>query len=128
MPYLGCLLWDEQAVRAYLSSFRLPGEAQKIDRIMESFSAAYCSQNPSVFANSDAAYVLAFAIIMLNTGARTNTAPNTVCHLNATHDHLSATHRLHSAPPMNIMPLMTTNDHSAPALAQMRIQSRSRAR
>jgi Sec7-like guanine-nucleotide exchange factor len=63
--------WDEQAVRAYLSSFRLPGEAQKIDRIMESFSAAYCSQNPSVFANSDAAYVLAFAIIMLNTGART---------------------------------------------------------
>ena len=71
MPNLGCLLWDEQAVRAYLSSFRLPGEAQKIDRIMESFSAAYCSQNPSVFANSDAAYVLAFAIIMLNTGART---------------------------------------------------------
>ena len=56
-------------MRAYLSPFRLPGEAQKIDRIMESFSGAYCAQNPTVFANSDAAYVLAFAIIMLNTDA-----------------------------------------------------------
>ena len=132
MPNSGCLIWDEQAVRAYLSSFRLPGEAQKIDRIMESFSAAYCSQNPSVFANSDAAYVLAFAIIMLNTGARTiessiQRGPHRVpleCHFechscdhsNATIDHLHATHDH----------FRTT--HRPNALAQMRTQLRSQAR
>ena len=65
-----------EAVRAYLSPFRLPGEAQTIDRIMESFAAAYCSQNPSVFANADAAYVLAFAIIMLNTDAHSSQIRN----------------------------------------------------
>ena len=57
------------AVREYLSPFRLPGEAQKIDRIMCVFSSHYCATNPDVFANADAAYVLAFAIIMLNTDA-----------------------------------------------------------
>ena len=58
-----------EAVRTYLSPFRLPGEAQKIDRIMCTFSSRYCDQNPDVFANADTAYVLAFAIIMLNTDA-----------------------------------------------------------
>ena len=33
-----------EAVRAFLSPFRLPGEAQKIDRIMCTFSAHYCEQ------------------------------------------------------------------------------------
>ena len=36
---------------------------------MGTFSAHYCEQNPDVFANADTAYVLAFAIIMLNTDA-----------------------------------------------------------
>ena len=61
-----------EAVRAYLSPFRLPGEAQKIDRIMCTFSAHYCTNNPGVFADDDAAYVLAFAIIMLNTDAHSS--------------------------------------------------------
>ena len=55
------------ALRIYLQSFRLPGEAQKIDRLMESFAAALFAANPVPFANADAAYVLAFSIIMLNT-------------------------------------------------------------
>ncbi len=45
----------------------LPGEAQKIDRIMEKFAERYVSDNPGKFATADGAYMLAFAIIMLNT-------------------------------------------------------------
>ncbi|XP_076458332.1 cytohesin-1-like isoform X2 [Babylonia areolata] len=56
-----------QALRQFLWSFRLPGEAQKIDRMMECFAARYCELNPDVFTNADTCYVLSFAIIMLNT-------------------------------------------------------------
>lgn len=56
-----------QALRQFLWSFRLPGEAQKIDRMMEKFAAHYCQQNPGVFSNTDTCFVLSFAIIMLNT-------------------------------------------------------------
>jgi len=41
-----------QAMRNFLSSFRLPGEAQKIDRIMERFAIRFCEQNPSIFDHS----------------------------------------------------------------------------
>jgi Sec7-like guanine-nucleotide exchange factor len=54
-------------VRYYLNKFRLPGEAQKIDRIMEKFAKKYVSDKPKEFEHPDAAYVLAFAVIMLNT-------------------------------------------------------------
>jgi len=54
-----------QALRQFLWSFRLPGEAQKIDRMMESFAQRYCQLNPDIFTNSDTCYVLSFAIIML---------------------------------------------------------------
>lgn len=57
------------AVREFLSGFRLPGEAQKIDRIMEKFAERYCADNPGLFKNADTAYVLAYAVIMLNTDA-----------------------------------------------------------
>ena len=60
------MVFDE-AIRYYLSGFRLPGEAQKIDRIMEVFAARYTDQNPSTFPTADAAFILAFSIIMLNT-------------------------------------------------------------
>lgn len=56
-----------QALRQFLWSFRLPGEAQKIDRMMEKFASHYCQQNPNVFSNTDTCFVLSFAIIMLNT-------------------------------------------------------------
>lgn len=56
-----------QALRQFLWSFRLPGEAQQIDRIMSVFAAHYCQQNPGTFSNSDTVYILSFAIIMLNT-------------------------------------------------------------
>ncbi|KAM7295927.1 cytohesin-1 isoform X2 [Ixodes scapularis] len=56
-----------QALRQFLWSFRLPGEAQKIDRMMEKFAQRYCQLNPGVFSNTDTCYVLSFAVIMLNT-------------------------------------------------------------
>lgn len=56
-------------LRHFLKAFKLPGEAQKIDRLVESFSQAYFKQHhdSGEIANADAAYVLAFQIIMLNT-------------------------------------------------------------
>ncbi|KAJ1916322.1 guanine nucleotide exchange protein for ADP-robosylation factor [Mycoemilia scoparia] len=55
------------ALRQFLQAFRLPGESQKIDRFMLKFAERYVMGNPDVFANADAAYVLAYSVIMLNT-------------------------------------------------------------
>ncbi|KAG0038848.1 Brefeldin A-inhibited guanine nucleotide-exchange protein 1 [Podila clonocystis] len=55
------------ALRMFLQTFRLPGESQKIDRLMEKFADRYCETNGKVFANADTAYTLAFSVIMLNT-------------------------------------------------------------
>lgn len=41
--------WFSSPCRQFLWSFRLPGEAQKIDRMMEAFAARYCLCNPGVF-------------------------------------------------------------------------------
>ncbi|KAL7590051.1 hypothetical protein Lser_V15G39977 [Lactuca serriola] len=58
-----------EALRFFLRGFRLPGEAQKIDRIMEKFAERYCKCNPNSFTSADTAYVLAYSVIMLNTDA-----------------------------------------------------------
>uniref|UniRef100_A0A0N5AGQ8 SEC7 domain-containing protein n=1 Tax=Syphacia muris TaxID=451379 RepID=A0A0N5AGQ8_9BILA len=58
------------ALRHALGFFRLPGEAQKIDRIMQVFSQRYAACNPnyvSKFHGADTVFILSFAIIMLNT-------------------------------------------------------------
>ena len=57
----------DAALRVLMKEFRLPGEAQQIDRILEKFAIAYHLQNPGVFLSSDTAYVLSFSLIMLNT-------------------------------------------------------------
>ena len=57
----------DDALRMFLSRFKLPGEAQKIDRFMEAFSAEYHRANPGTFNEQDTAYTLAFSVIMLNT-------------------------------------------------------------
>ena len=54
-------------MRLFLESFRLPGEAQKINRIMESFGSHYHRQCPHLFKNADAVYILAYSVILLNT-------------------------------------------------------------
>ncbi|KAL5562300.1 hypothetical protein UlMin_032047 [Ulmus minor] len=58
-----------EAIRFFLRGFRLPGEAQKIDRIMEKFAERYCKCNPNSFTSADTAYVLAYSVILLNTDA-----------------------------------------------------------
>lgn len=65
-----------KALRFFLQAFRLPGEAQKIDRIMETFSARYCSTNMKEFAKADVAYTLAFSIMMLNTDQHSSRIKN----------------------------------------------------
>lgn len=60
------MLFDD-AIRYFLSRFRLPGEAQKIDGIMEKFAERFTLQNPSIFPTADVAFILAFFIIMLPT-------------------------------------------------------------
>lgn len=66
-------------LRMFLSSFRLPGEAQQIDRILQAFAETCASQceesqygslklfSPDPKKASDAAYLLSFSIIMLQT-------------------------------------------------------------
>ena len=57
------------ACRMFLNGFRLPGEAQKIDRLMEKFAERFVNCNPDAFKSADVAYVLAYSVIMLNTDA-----------------------------------------------------------
>ena len=77
---LGCFLRPldftaftfDEALRFFLSLFRLPGEAQQIDRIMQSFAFRYYDAHPTKFRVSDTAYILAFSLIMLNTDAHSD--------------------------------------------------------
>jgi brefeldin A-inhibited guanine nucleotide-exchange protein len=55
------------ALRSFLQAFRLPGEAQKIDRFLLKFAERYIHGNPNAFANADTAYVLSYSVVMLNT-------------------------------------------------------------
>ncbi|ETN45169.1 uncharacterized protein HMPREF1541_10046 [Cyphellophora europaea CBS 101466] len=58
----------DEALRDMLGSFRLPGESALIERIINIFTDRYCSANGTEdIADQDAAYVLTYAIIMLNT-------------------------------------------------------------
>lgn len=56
----------DEALRLFLESFRLPGEAPLISNILEIFSRHWRKSNSEMFANDDAAFTLAYAIIMLN--------------------------------------------------------------
>ncbi|XP_077296946.1 brefeldin-resistant Arf-GEF family protein schizo isoform X2 [Arctopsyche grandis] len=62
------------ALRKFQAYFRMPGEAQKIERLVEVFSRRYCLCNPDLvqrLRTHDTIFVLAFAIIMLNTDLHT---------------------------------------------------------
>lgn len=67
----------DDSLRSFLAKFRLPGEAQKIDRMMEAFSKQYFLQasGKSPLVDADAAYVLSFSIIMLNTDLHSDHIP-----------------------------------------------------
>ncbi|TGZ84125.1 Sec7-domain-containing protein [Ascodesmis nigricans] len=59
----------DEALREILETFRLPGESQLIERIVTKFSERYCEakENLQDVADEDSAFVLTYAIIMLNT-------------------------------------------------------------
>lgn len=57
----------DAALRVFLEGFRLPGEAQKIHRIVEAFADRYYQQSKGILASKDAAFVLSYSVIMLNT-------------------------------------------------------------
>ena len=57
----------DEALRILLESFRLPGESQQIERVMASFANVYYAANPADVADVDAAFVLSYSIVMLNT-------------------------------------------------------------
>jgi hypothetical protein len=81
--YCGLFRFEGQSLldglRMFLAAFRLPGEAQQIDRILQAFSDScgqVCEESADgrlqLFSEdpkraSDAAYLLSFSIIMLNT-------------------------------------------------------------
>ncbi|KAK1317267.1 ARF guanine-nucleotide exchange factor GNOM [Acorus calamus] len=57
----------DTALRLFLETFRLPGESQKIQRVLEAFSERYYEQSTQILANKDAALLLSYSLIMLNT-------------------------------------------------------------
>ncbi|CBY35144.1 unnamed protein product [Oikopleura dioica] len=62
----------DEALRKFQSSVRIQGEAQRVERLVEAFSQRYVESNPEItrkLNNPDSIFVLAFAIIMLNTDA-----------------------------------------------------------
>ena len=57
----------DDALRLMLATFRLPGESQEINRVMEAFAPVLYEQSPGDFASVDSAYIMAYSVIMLNT-------------------------------------------------------------
>ncbi|TRY74504.1 hypothetical protein TCAL_01663 [Tigriopus californicus] len=69
-----CDLQVDIALRKFQTYFRMPGEAQKIERLMQVFSDRYCECNPETigkFHEAGTIFILAFAIILLNTDLHT---------------------------------------------------------
>lgn len=57
----------DTALRVFLETFRLPGESQKIQRVLEAFSESYYEQSSNILVNKDAALLLSYSLILLNT-------------------------------------------------------------
>ena len=81
----------DEALRMLTESFRLPGESQQIDRILDNFAYYYFQSNTNgnrslsipddsltfcacieKIKSQDAAYILSFGIMMLNTDLHSN--------------------------------------------------------
>jgi Sec7-like guanine-nucleotide exchange factor len=55
------------SLKRLLAGFRLPGEGQKVDRIMEKFGEKYCLDNRDAFGSAECIYLLSYATMMLQT-------------------------------------------------------------
>ncbi len=54
-----------ESLKRVLSGFRLPGEGQKVDRIMEKFGDKFFHDNPESFGSAECIYLLSYATMML---------------------------------------------------------------
>jgi len=59
----------DSSLRRVIALVKLPGEAQKIDRIIETFAHHFVKCNPGAIDHVDTAQILAFSLVMLNTDA-----------------------------------------------------------
>ena len=57
----------DAALRLAFAAIHVPGEAQKVDRVIHAFATAYYRQEPGPFVDATAAYVAAFSTMLLNT-------------------------------------------------------------
>ena len=82
MKVLSCFMQEfnfsgqriDKSLRLLLKHVRVPGEAQKIEKIMEIFGKRYAECNPQMVGklkNSDSIVTLAFAVMLLNTDLHT---------------------------------------------------------
>ncbi|ETO29401.1 hypothetical protein RFI_07724, partial [Reticulomyxa filosa] len=82
LVYVGMLNFTgmsfDAAFRHFLTGcgFRLPLEAQKIDRLLEGFAHAFTRDNPHVFVSQDQCLILAYAVLMLHTELHNPKAQN----------------------------------------------------
>lgn len=69
------------ALRLFLQSFRLPGEAQKIDRFMLKFAERYIAGNPRAFANAgDNTYSAIILFKLIHSPDRYGLCPGVFCY------------------------------------------------
>lgn len=75
--FIGKYCAFDKALRLFLGHFRLPGEAQCIDRLMEAFAGKFFKSLGSdcPFKTADSAFILAFSTIMLNTDLHNQQIP-----------------------------------------------------
>ena len=59
----------DSALRKMISLIKLPGEAQKIERVIAEFGKHYMACNPGVIDHLDTAEIMAFSLVMLNVDA-----------------------------------------------------------
>lgn len=55
-----------ESLKYYLSLFELPGESQKVERILEAFAKQYTKDNPDLY-TQDCTHLLSFLLMMLHT-------------------------------------------------------------
>ncbi len=58
-----------KSMRLFFSKIHLPKEVSKMDHMIEIFSEQYHKQNMGIFSSADTAYVLAYAVVLLNADA-----------------------------------------------------------
>jgi len=58
----------DEGMRFFLSWFDLPGEAQKVDRILLAFSEKFSQDNPGYY-DADTLYSFCYLLMMLHTDA-----------------------------------------------------------